>query len=153
MEETPNTNETSEEPKLIISEVAISYLSETGRWAKFLSILGFVFTGLIVLMGLFAGSLLSFMSRGQMDRMPRGIGFMVGSIYVLMGILYLFPTWYLFNFSQKLKTAISSKSLDDLNVALINQKSFFKFWGILMIVMLGIYGLFGVFAVTIALLK
>ena len=150
---TENTNEISKEPKLMISDVAISYLSETGKWTKFLSILGFVFIGLIVVVGLFAGSVMSFMSNGKMDNIPKGMGFFFGLMYVLMGFLYFFPTWYLFNFSNKLKTAIATKSEDDLTAALINQKSFYKYWGILTIVVLGVYILFGLFALMISSLK
>src|SRR4051812_38378669 len=35
------------------------FLSETARWGRFLSILGFIFCGLLVIVALFAGSLIA----------------------------------------------------------------------------------------------
>lgn len=140
------TNEEHSESNLKISETATTYLSETGKWTKFLSIIGFIFIGLIVIMGLFASSMMSLMSGGQMGFIPAGMGFLFGGIYILMGLLYFFPTWYLFKFSQKVKLALSTNSNDELNTALSNQKSFYKFWGILMIIFIGIYVLIGLFA-------
>ena len=143
----------SAETELSISESSINYLKETSKWTKFLSIVGFVFIGLIVIMALFAGSIFSSLPAGQGNNMPQGFGFLFGFIYLLIGLLYFFPTWYLFNFSKKLKLALIEGSNEALNNSLSNQKSFYKFWGILMIVMISIYVFFGMFAGVIFLIK
>jgi hypothetical protein len=127
--------------KLIISDTAIIYLAETGKWTKILSIIGFSFIGLIVIMGFFAGSVLSFLDSDESGMPFRGMGIVFGVIYLLMGLIYFFPTWYLFKFSQKLKQAISSNDTEELDIAFKNQKSFYKFWGLLMTIFIGIYAL------------
>ena len=52
---------------LTISIEAINSLTETAKWTKFLSILGFIFIGLIVVMAFFAGSMMSFLPTQQID--------------------------------------------------------------------------------------
>lgn len=148
MEEQNNqpTNQDHTTSDLTITATAINYLTETGKWGKFLSIIGFIATGFIVIMGFFAGSLMSMMPGGQGDHMSAGMGVMIGIIYALMGLLYFFPTLYLFRFSQKLKLAIATKNNEEFNMALGNLKSLYKFWGILTIIMISFYVIFGLFA-------
>ena len=136
-----STNEEKTTSRLTISNTAINDLSETGKWTKFLSIIGFIFSGLIVIMGLFAGSIMSSIPNGQISNMFNGMGIIIGGMYIFMGLLYFFPSWYLFKFSQKIKKALSTQNNNDLNLnaAFNNQKSFYKFWGILTIISIGIY--------------
>lgn len=148
-----NQNLTPEENQpvshLTITSTAINYLRETGKWTNFLAVISFIFIGLIVLMGIFAGSMMSYFSKGQMDNMPNGMGFLFGGMYIFMGVLYFFPAWYLLNFSHKIKLAISTNSKSDLDAAFSSQKSFFKFWGILTIIITSIYVFFGLIALLI----
>lgn len=139
-------------PSLTISDTAIGYLNETGKWTKFLSIIGFVFTGLILIVALFSGSILPYMTQGQMTNMPTGMTFLFSGMYLLMGLVYFFPTWYLLKFSQKLKSALANQNNDELNEALSNQKSFYKFWGILFIITFGIYLIIGLLSLMMVFL-
>lgn len=124
--------------QLIVSPIASNYLSETGKWGKFLAILGFCFVGLIVLGGLFAGTLFSAM--GTPMPFP---GFVLGLIYVLIGLFYFFPVYYLFKFSSQVRVALMSKNSQELDAAFGNLKSHYKFIGIFTIIMLGLYVLIG----------
>lgn len=145
-----SANENQSPSGLTISESAMNYLTETGKWTKFLSILGFIFIGLIVFMALFLGTILSSLTGGQMDNWPNGMQGLFGGLYLIMGIVYFFPTFYLWKFSQKLKLAISTQNSNELNAAFSNQKSFYKFWGIFIIVAIGIYIVIGVIAFVLA---
>ena len=147
-----STNEEKTTSGLTISNTAINDLSESGKWTKFLSIIGFIFSGLIVIMGLFSGSIMSSIPNGQISNMFNGMGIIAGGMYILMGLLYFFPSWYLFKFSQKIKKALSTQNNNDLNLnaAFNNQKSFYKFWGILTIISIGIYVL--LFLITLIVL-
>ena len=49
--------------ELQVDQQSIGYLSETARWAKFLSIVGFVMCGIIVVFALFFGSIISIFSK------------------------------------------------------------------------------------------
>lgn len=152
-----NTIEASKEEQasasLTISKEAINSLTETAKWTKFLSILGFIFIGLIVVMAFFAGSMMSFLPTQQIDQMPNSLGFLFTVIYLLMALLYFFPTKYLWNFSQMIKSALANQNEEELDAALSNQKSFYKFFGILIIVFLSIYAFTGLTTFLIFLLK
>jgi hypothetical protein len=144
---TQTVDEIPDDAYLTVSRTAAHYLRETSKWAYFLSILGFVLTGLIVVIGIFAGSFMStMMQQSQANAMPQGMSSFFSIFYVLMGLLYFFPSWYLFKYSQKLKLAISSKDSNELVAAFENQKSLYKFWGIFAIVMMSIYAIVLAFA-------
>lgn len=140
---------------LMITDISKYYLTETAQWTQFLSIVGFVGTGLIIVLSFFIGSIFSSMPfpGGEMSNMPKGFGFIFGVIYFLIGVLYFFPSWYLYNFTRKMKTALTKNDSEALEVALSNQKSFYKFWGILMIVLLGFYGLVAIVSLSGLLLQ
>jgi len=140
---------------LIISETAIKYLTETRKWSYFLSIMGFITAGILVVVGLIMGFALSLIPSDQLNAMGlvgSSLGFLMGLIYILIAILYLFPTLYLYKFSQKMKVAISVTNNDELEEAFKNQKSFYKFIGIATIISIGSYILFAIFAFLAAFL-
>ena len=124
--------------KLIVSSQSSVYLNETGKWAKFLAILGFCFIGLFVVFALFAGTILSSMG----NELPYP-GAVLSGIYLLLGLLYFFPVYYLFRFSSKIRSALYTKSNPDLDSAFENLKAHYKFIGILMIVVMSFYILAG----------
>ena len=127
-------NETSN-PSFTISPGAKAYLTETARWGKFLAIVGFILTGLLVILGLFMGTI--FDSMGQQNP----LGGWIGLFYAAFGLLYFFPSLYLFKYATKLKNAFATRNNEALTSAFENEKSMFKFMGILMIIMLGLYAL------------
>jgi hypothetical protein len=130
---------------LKITQQAKSFILETAKWAKFLAIVGFVFIGLMVIGAFFmliAGAALPGMG---------GAGAGVGILYLLMALLYFFPTYYLLIFANKIKVGISQSIQNDVDTGFENLKSMFKFMGILMIVVLGIYALFIVIALIAGL--
>ena len=124
--------------QLIVSPLASGYLHETGKWSKFLSIVGFCFIGLAVILGLFAGTIFSALN----SELPYP-GFLIGLIYVAMGLVYFFPVYYLFKFSNQIRTALLNKNSHDLDLAFENLKSHYKYIGIFMAVVLGFYVLIG----------
>jgi hypothetical protein len=133
-------NATSDDAYLKINRVAAAYLLEISKWGNFLAIIGFILTGIIVIFALFAGSIFSIMPQSEMRNMPGGFGAIMTTAYLLLGIVYFFPSWYLFKYAQKLKEALASRNDEVLVEAFENQKSLYKFWGIFAIVMLCFYG-------------
>ena len=142
-----SVKEDSEEFDLTISEKAISSLEETRKWTKFLSVLGFIFVGFIVVVALSFGSIFSSVpipgSIGEMNSFPSGIGYLITFVYLVMGLIYFFPTWYLFKFSTQVNKVISQKDNDALDEAFGNHKSFYKFFGVFSIIFLSLYAIFG----------
>lgn len=123
---------------LQISTQAKSFLRETGKWANFLSILGFIGTGFIVLlaMGMFA-----FGSNSMFGNRIGGgfLGFGVAIVYLLMGLLYFIPLYYLNKFANFVKDAINRNDNQKMTEAFGYLKSHYKFIGIFTIIILGVY--------------
>ena len=123
-----------------ITEKAKHSLNETRKWTFFLSILGFVFIGLIIIGGFSIGSIMSAVSDESLP-IP---GYAMGFFYLVFGALYFFPIFYLFKFSTHMKEALLHKTEESIEDAFLNLKSHYKFVGVLMIIMLSIYLLFGI---------
>jgi hypothetical protein len=137
---------------LHIDPLTKSHLWETARWAKFLSIVGFVLCALIIVGGLFFGSLFStFSNRSEMYEggiNPTGLGVTMVFVYIIVAVVYFFPCLFLYRFSTKMKIALNGNAQEQLNLAFQNLKSLFKYVGIITIIMLALYGL----AIVIGLL-
>lgn len=129
----------------------IPYLTEAAKWAKFLSILGFILCALMIVVALFAGTLLS-ASFSQFDSSLSSMG-SAGSVFItvwllLIALLYFFPSLYLFNFASKMQVAIRNNDQVNLNNSFKNLKSCFKFWGIFLVIILCIYAIAITFAIV-----
>lgn len=137
--------------ELAIDHESLSYLTETARWGKFLAIVGFVTCGLIAILSFFIGTIMSSSAFAVYN--ANGLGAAMGAlltiVYLAIALLYFFPCLYLYRFSVRLKAALSGNDQVQLNQALKNQKSLFKFVGILTIIVLSFYAL-GLFVVVIS---
>lgn len=128
------------EPQLAINEQIKVYLKEISNWTFFLSILGFIGVGFMVLAGIFVAALSGSIPEESNPYSQFGISMsLIGMIYILLSLLYFFPILYLFNFSRKTKTAIESNRIEDFTAGFANLKSHYKFVGILAIVMIVLY--------------
>ena len=126
---------------------ARGYLLEIAKWGKFLSILGFIGIGLMVLFGLFFGSIMGVamsqaagpvQAASPFNALGAGV---FGIIYVLLALLYLMPVYYLYKYSTEAKNSILSNNDSGLESALGNLKSHYKFIGIIAVIILAIYAL------------
>ena len=135
--------------ELQVDHEASIYLKEAARWAKFLAILGFIGCGLVVLFGLFAGSIFARLySRAGMDgAMVSGYGAGYAIFYILMALLYFFPCLYTYNFGSKMQVALRSNDQTQLNQSFKNMKSCYRFMGILTIIWLGLVAIGILFAI------
>lgn len=134
------------ENTLYVSTPGQQFLKESAKWAKFLAIVGFVTTGLIVLAAVFAGSVF-----GSLAATAPELNFFptagITITYLIVAGLYFFPCLYLLQWSQKLTLALQSGSSEDLTVAFEKLKSFFRFVGIMTLVILSLYALMLIFLV------
>jgi len=131
---------------LSIDPMSKAHLADAARWAKFLAIMGFIVCGLIVIVGIFAGSVLeSFSSTRRYEgfdsnvEMTRGLGIVATVFYILIAVLYFFPCLFLFNFASKMKTALLSNDQDVLNSSFQNLKKTFRYIGVLSIIVLSFW--------------
>lgn len=133
--------------ELNVSSTIMGFLKETSTWTYFLSILGFIGIGLMLLFGVFFSVVMGLISGGNPYE---GLGMDMsyfGLIYIVLALLYFFPVLYLFNFSRKTKLALKTNNNDDLTTAFSNLKSHYKFMGVFTIVVISIYILAFVIAV------
>jgi hypothetical protein len=139
---------------LQIDQQSISYLGETARWAKFLSVVGFILCGLMIVLALFAGTLMATLSRFRSDdalhSMTNVGSAFVSLIYVIAALLYFFPCLYLFNFAGKMQTALRNNDQTSLNASFGHLTSYFKFVGILTIIVLSFYILVALVIISVA---
>lgn len=126
-----------------IDDMSRSYLSETAKWAKFLSIIGFVICGLLVIASFFIGTVFStsFGRYREFNDTPSfaGLGILVTLLYLAIGVLYFFPCLFLFRFANHMRNALNSNDQLTLNKSFQNLKSMFKFVGILTIIVISFY--------------
>ena len=133
------------EEKETLTKASKSYLIETAKWSSFFGILGFIGTGLMVLFSLFAGTMFNTLSQFNpaMSSMPEsaGSGFsvMITFLYLLIALLYFFPSLYLFKSGKALKHGLKINDSTIIEEGFKNLKSTFKFWGIFSIIFISIY--------------
>ena len=123
---------------LVIDPDTQNYLTEIAKWAKLLSIMGLIM-GLIIA---FAGVLTTILgdSIGSIAGM-RGLGPFVGFFSIVIGLVYLYPSWLLLKYATIMPSAILKNDQLLVNEAFRNLKSCFRFWGILALIILGFYAI------------
>jgi len=131
--------------QLKITPSAKGFLKETASWCKFLSILGFISLGLLLLGSFFIGVLYS--SLPQVAVAPFNLGTIMTVFYVVVIIIYIFPIYYLYQFSAKVKKALLLKDDKVLTSAFEMLKSHYKFIGVFTIITVSIYLLIATSAV------
>jgi len=135
--------------KLEVEGASTQFLAETARWCKFLSIVGFIMCGLLVILALFMGTLMgtAFSQFEGSGLLGGGMSIFVTVLYLAFALLYFFPCLYLFRFSDKMKRALVESNQVEMTSAFENLKSCFKFMGIMTIVLLSFYALALIFGI------
>ena len=123
---------------LLISGISQSNLITAARWGKLLSIVGFIFSGLTLLGGIYLASGKSSLSTYAYN--PDAAKY-AGIVYIICGVIMIFPCRFVNKFSNKIQEAFRSTSQESLDIAFANLKALFKFYGICTIVMLVIFAL------------
>jgi hypothetical protein len=140
-----------------IDDTTRIHLAETAKWAKFLSIVGFIMCGLIVIVSFFAGTIFS-TSMNRYNEYNDGAGFaglgiVVTILYLAIGVLYFFPCLFLFRFANQMTAALNTNEQLSLNNSFQNLKRMFRFMGILTIVVISLYILVFIFGIVGAALS
>ena len=121
-----------------------SHLADAAKWAKFLSVIGFIFCVIIALIGIFFGSFFSTFSSqfgqnnpyGDFPASSTGFRAAMAVYYIVIALIYFFPCLFLYRFATKMKTALTSNDQEVLNASFQNLKASLRFVGILTIIML-----------------
>jgi len=122
---------------LLIDNVAQMHLKETAMWAKFLAIAGFIASGILALVAVFAGTIFGKLSRGLSGR---GEAVMAGGMfmifYLIIAAIVFFMSLYLYRFGGKMQIALKTNDQENLNLSLQNLKIYYRFASILTIIYL-----------------
>lgn len=137
--------------ELQLDQTAKDFLKETAKWAYFLSIVGFVGIGLMLVIAVFAGTIFASMGSAMGGAFGSSFGAAMGFVYVFIAAIYFFPVFYLFKFSVNAKKAFRENDSEALSSSLGYLKSHYKFIGIFMAAILALYALIFVFGIIGAL--
>ena len=115
---------------------AIEALRATKPWVRFLAVLGFIGTALMILV-----SLVILVSQHVARGFPAGLRPLVAVGYLLIAILYVVPVVFLNRYASRIGTLLEDQTSDHLAQALEAQKSFWRYVGILALIVTILYGL------------
>ena len=106
-------------------------LITAAKWARFLAIIGFVFTGFMGIASLFV----------LVTAMASGIGMLMfmAVVYIGLTVVMIFPALYLIRFAGSTEKGLSSNKQGEFDYGIQNLKSLFKFTGIYTIVVIVLY--------------
>lgn len=123
-----------------VTQGVILQLQKTKPWVRFMSVMMFIGAGFMVLAGLFMGLAggASAMS-GDNKALGAGLGVGIAAAYSLLAILYIFPALKLWKYADRIRDLMSSRQVLDLEKALNEQRAFWKFVGVMMIVVFVLY--------------
>jgi hypothetical protein len=126
-----------ENKKIEIEQETLKHLNTTRKWAMFLAIIGFIILGLIVIIGLIAGTFLTAFNSGGKDLgIPESLMFVP---ILLLAVIYFFPVLFLFRFSKHTSHAVQTLDKLELHKAIKNLKLCFVYIGVLIIIILSLY--------------
>jgi predicted RND superfamily exporter protein len=106
-------------------------LMTAAKWARFLAIIGFVFTGFMGIASLFI----------LVTAMASGIGMLMfmAVVYIGLTVVMIFPALYLIRFAGSTEKGLNSSKQGEFDYGIQNLKSLFKFTGIYTIVVIVLY--------------
>ena len=137
----PNQNLLSAD--LQVDTVAAAHLKETAMWARLLGIVGLVLSILVAIFGLFAGTILTSMTR-NFGNNPSANAISSGLItvfYLVIAAVYFFLSLFIFRFAVKMKQALLANDQVIFNDSLLNLKLVYRTMGIIMIIYLSFLAL------------
>jgi hypothetical protein len=114
----------------------LTYLKLTKPWVRFISIMGFLTTGFLFLLGLvliLGAGILSSLSHSAFGGAPIGL---IGLLYSVVACLNFFPALYLYRFASSIQRALRGEEIRGVEEALRNQKSFWRYVGIVLLLIL-----------------
>lgn len=122
------------ESVLSFDKTSINHLVEISKWAKFLAIVGFVFIGIIIVIGFSMGTIISHFTKETIPFSTSIFGF----LYLILGSIYFYPLYSLLKFANNAKIAANQSNSDNLQESLRHLRGFFTFMGIVTIIGMGL---------------
>jgi hypothetical protein len=127
-----------------LTETMLIYLKEASPWLRFIGILGFISSGTTVLWGIVSIALMPLFRQVWTEMPPSYQPFSgiaraaFGGTMVIFGIgagmLLFFPSLFIYRFGEKIRSYLRSGTAQDLELAFKNNKSLWKFFGVICII-------------------
>jgi magnesium-transporting ATPase (P-type) len=125
------------EKKLELGPSALKNLNATRKWSTFLAVVGFIFLGLLIVMGLATST---FLTAFKTKEVNLGIPESLMTVFVIIiALIYFFPVFFLLRFSSCSRDAVQNLDRKKLDKAFRNLRIFFTYIGILVLIVLSIY--------------
>jgi len=139
-----------------LSATMLKYLNDASPWMRFIGIVGFIgsgFLAIIALVSLMAGPVMSsaLMSEIGVYGFETAITMGFGLLYLVMAAVAFFPAFFTFMFGLKIRNYFRTNSIAELELAFKNNKSLWKFNGIMTIIALAMVPLTIIIAIVVAL--
>ncbi|SMD01592.1 DUF5362 family protein [Pedobacter africanus] len=135
----PEEEVVQEAEQLVVTEEIRSYIYETAKWTRFLSIVGLVFSAFLALMAFSANGLIEGLATAAPSSPLVQLGTTFLTVYFLcISLMLFYPSFLLFKYSNAANTAVLYADQENFTVAMKKMKSVFKFWGIVTIVILAL---------------
>ena len=133
------SSETPVEKSLNVSEVVKSHLLTTSKWTSFIAIIGFIFTGFMVLGSIPIMFIPSFIGYFQdfESYSPFPIPFIaIGILYLIGAMFYFLPSYFLFLFSRRIRKSLRYNDQLSFEEGFRNMRKLAVFTGIIMVIYL-----------------
>lgn len=124
--------------QLTLTSASRRFLKETSKWAFFLSIIGFLLIFVMLIFAIFANTIFG-MAAAMQPGIPNNFGMIMTITYLVLAVIYFFPVYYLMQFSNKMKKALTTKNDETLAKAFEMLKSHYKFIGVFTIITISLY--------------
>ena len=146
--QSPETAVVPEKPLAIqgtLTETMLVHLKGATPWLRFVGILGFISSGFVALTGFSILPFISIVNRlwteiPGFESFNGAFGVVFNGsmviIFIGAGVLLFFPSLYIFRFGERIRSYLKTGADGELELAFRNNKSLWKFAGILCIVQL-----------------
>ncbi len=133
---------------LQIDAVSQSHLTEAAKWAKFIAVAGFIFSGLVLIVTGYYISMVTEARTVYGFRRDNTAAILGGVFYVVVAIIWIITSVYQYRFATKLQAALQGYNQDELQQSFLNFKIYYRISGIVTIIslFLGVLGLLGIMA-------
>ncbi len=133
--------ETASQPQLMVTEDMRSYIYDIAKWANVLGIIGFVFSGFMLLAAITIGPAMS--ANPELGKMLGQFGTMDPASFTVVLIIYAlafsYPSFLMVRYAAKAKQGVLYGDQESLNEGMAKLKSLFKYFGMLAIFIIGVY--------------
>lgn len=123
--------------KIDIGQESLGHINSIRKWTLFISIIGFIITGIFLIIGSSAGIFLSAFDKGSsITGLP---GWMFIAIILIISVLFLISFFYLYRFSRLSAEVVKELNEKKIGIAFLNLKKHYLITGIVLIIIIVFY--------------